>query len=337
MTAKNILLVAGEKVDLNTPENKVGRNLNTIIMKKLIYAGLFLAFAGFFVYACSKEDVSENNKGLKVVENYSNIPTKSLFDTDNVFFPEGTVFDTIDNKLMFTAPTGWEYVFVLNETDVAHIGAASGSLTCTCTQTDPEAEGEGGCHPQLHASSGSLSCMVTSPCTSCNKDVALAGDINLEEIKKGGYVNLSADIKAMTATEMLPSAFSEMFTIDEINDKFIDFQNEIYGNSTPPSPIDAGDNIIEAPSGYTFVYLNAFGRGLAMLIPVDEIDNIPSVQQPVTVSSVSCNCLSASGSGCDTPIKTGAFITCPSSNCKKCQLNTSYEDEIKVNIQPFRF
>lgn len=50
------MLVAGEENDLNAPENKVGWNLNTLNMKKLIYGGLISAIISIVAFSCQKDN-----------------------------------------------------------------------------------------------------------------------------------------------------------------------------------------------------------------------------------------------------------------------------------------
>ncbi|MGM0479881.1 MAG: hypothetical protein ACQERC_11720 [Bacteroidota bacterium] len=160
-------------------------------MKKIVFGGLFIAVLGVVIYSCNKESNQLENNALENDDSQSSFNSsqqsaKSKYDTDKVFFPKGTLFDTIENSLTFTAPDGWKYVYLQYDVLEAKVGGATGSLTCTCTQTEEGASEEGGCHPQVHQSSGSLSCVITSPCSQCNKDVSLAADIALDDIKRGG-------------------------------------------------------------------------------------------------------------------------------------------------------
>lgn len=59
--AENQILVTGEQVDLNTPENKVGRNLISNVMKKIKSKIVIVAIAVFSVAAFVSCEKSENN------------------------------------------------------------------------------------------------------------------------------------------------------------------------------------------------------------------------------------------------------------------------------------
>ena len=78
---ENQILVTGEQVDLNTPENKVGRNLNLNVMKKLRMNFFFLVFSVFAIsvfISCEKAERNflddENIKDEIISENTKEAP-----------------------------------------------------------------------------------------------------------------------------------------------------------------------------------------------------------------------------------------------------------------------
>ena len=298
-------------------------------MKRLGIVALLIMLIGVGVYSCTKQNKPINQSvDQPNLENLNLKSSVALYSP--IFLPNGTVIDSLNHPLIFTAPNGWQYLYELDNDNTARLGGGSGSVTCTCLGTT------GACIAAYHRS-GMFDCMNGTCDAGCEKKIETANSVNFTNIRQGGFIDFNAPVRAMILNEELPGVFSTMFKLNGVKIKLDSLKAEIYGNNTIPTPTTQGDKII-APSGHKFVYMSAFGRGFAMLVPVSQMGKIAGGSS-VSTGSITCSCIQSGGT-CRQVID-GPWVFCvPEANCEGgCQLTVGskkIQDQL-VSIKFFRY
>lgn len=251
-------------------------------MKKLSIATLLVALIGFGVYSCSKQGQENTPQILK--PNLERLSLKTSVFYDRMFLPDGTDIDSSSSGVLtFTAPNGWQYVYELNEDNTAYLDGVYSTVTCKCNGKT------GSCIAVYHRKAGIYDCMNGDCQEGCEKIETTANGVNFSDIRQGGFIDFNAPVRAMVLGEELPSAFPAMFNLSLAKNKLDSLKTEIYGSANAPTFVKDEDGVLTAPTGHTFVYMSAFGRGFAMIVPLNKMEKI-SGSSAVSTETIVCTC-----------------------------------------------
>lgn len=267
----------------------------------------------------SKTSESENH-------NTENIDIMSLLTSQSIYFPPHTHFDSTATQMTFEVPEGWTYIY----NDQTYLGleaGSQGSITCNCTAWE-EGQSGGGCHPQLHRPSGALSCVLTHPCNDCERSAVEIDEVELLDVTSGGFVLLSGDVKPLDPSENIPVGFKALLDYDDIKSEINSFIDNIYGEDEYAEPFVEQDGSLTAPQNHKFMFINAFGRAFALLIPEKKITIAFGAEDAFTTAHINCDCLSE---GSCSAVYDGPLALCSSFECSSCRLTTTLEDEADVS------
>lgn len=146
-----------------------------------------------------------------------------------------------------------------------------------------------------------------------------------QKVTEGGFVNFSLGVSFETRNFSLPQAPTAAFENAQFRKGVNDFITKIYGQqSLPPKVVVAGDNIV-APKGYQLAYLNAYGRGVIVLVP-------NTITLAFKLSSAKCTC--SDGNCSPEDILFG--VTCRGACKGTCCLNAITSSGATVLLQSYR-
>jgi hypothetical protein len=193
------------------------------------------------------------------------------------WIPEGSKTEINGNKMKVTPPTGYSYLAKLNTGTVVEL-ISGNTICCDCTS------GSGQCMPAIGG--GHKGCFL-SGCTKCDASASITYNGTDQKILEGGYVNFSLGVKVETQNLKLPQIFTSAFQNEKFKKGLDAFINKIYLGQTVPTNVIVNGNTSTAPEGYKFVYVNAYGRGLFLVVP-------NTFQEGLRTASISCACSNGS-------------------------------------------